>query len=236
MSNIIFVRHAQASLFEADYDQLSELGMTQAQLLGQYLASQPLALDEIYIGPRRRHRQTLEAILQHAPQLACPLVELPQLDEHQVDRLATDHIDQLAREFPVVNKLNQDFLAANQGLERQRNFARLFEAVAELWVTDRCELYGIESWSSFVSRVNEGIDSIVGRPGSGRQVLVVTSAGTLSAALSRALDCPDRVALGLGWRIWNCSLTRFAFSKGRFSLDQFNTLPHLNDHSLWTYR
>lgn len=236
MSDIIFVRHAQASLFKADYDQLSDLGRTQAGLLGQYLASQSIALDEIYIGPRRRHRQTVEAMIQSAPKIACPIVVVPQFDEHQVDRLATDYIDQLALDFPEVHKLHQEFRTASQASERQRIFARLFEAVAELWLAGRVEQDDVESWSKFLLRVNDGIDSIVRRPGSGRQVLVVTSAGTISAAMLRALNCPDKVALGLGWRIWNCSLTRFAFSNARFSLDQFNTMPHLSDHSLWTYR
>jgi len=236
MSEIVFVRHAQASLFEADYDQLSDLGKAQAGLLGQYLASQSIALDEIYIGPRRRHRQTVEAMIQIAPELACPVVELPQFDEHQVDRLATDYIDQLTSTFPRVHKLHQEFRTASQAPERQRTFASLFEAVAELWLAGRVEQADVESWSNFVLRVNDGVDSIVRRPGRGRRVLVLTSAGTISAALLRALSCPDKVALGLGWRIWNCSLTRFAFSTGRFSLDQFNTMPHISDHSLWTYR
>lgn len=248
MSSILFVRHAQAALFDANYDQLSELGQTQAGMLGKYLASLNLAeesgsdvgrhagFDEVYVGPRRRHQQTAEAIFQQAPNLSCPVVELPQLDEHQVDRLVSQHIEQIAAAFPAVHQLHHDFCAADHPLERQRSFARLFEAVAGLWLTADCDGYGVESWTEFTSRVNEGIDAIVQREGRGRRILVLTSAGTITAALQRALNCPAEVALGLGWRIWNCSLTRFEFSSGRFTLDQFNSLPHLRDHRLWTYR
>jgi broad specificity phosphatase PhoE len=240
MSSIIFVRHAQASLFASDYDQLSDLGQQQAGWLGKYLAGLGVGenpgFDEIYIGPRRRHRQTAEAILQQAPQLACPLMELQQLDEHHVERLVTEFVARIGAAFPEVRQLHQVFLAAQAGLPRQQAFARLFEAVAGLWVTNRCELYGVESWSEFTLRVNAGIDAITQREGRGRRVLVITSAGTIVATLLRALQCPDEVALGLGWRIWNCSLTRFAFSDGRFTLDQFNAMPNFHDRQMWTYR
>ena len=240
MSSITFVRHAQASLFASDYDQLSELGLQQADWLGKYLVSLDIGenagFDEIYIGPRRRHRQTAEAMFQRAPQLAGPLLELPQLDEHHVERLVTEFIERIAAAFPEVRQLHQVFLAAKAGLARQQAFARLFESVAGLWVTNRCELYGVESWSEFTLRVNAGIDAITQRGGHGRRVLVITSAGTIVATLLRALHCPDEIALGLGWRIWNCSLTRFAFSDGRFTLDQFNALPHFHDRQMWTYR
>ena len=236
MSSVVFVRHAQASLFGADYDQLSVLGQSQARFLGKYLASLDHGFDEVYIGPRRRHRQTAELVFEQVEGKPPEWVELPQLDEHQVDRLATQHVEKLARVFPEVCKLHVDFRGSTIQLERQRSFARLFESIAGLWLAGRCELYGTESWSDFTTRVNEGIDIMLRRVESGRRVLVFTSAGTIGVALRRALCCPDDVALGLGWRMWNCSLTRFMFSGDRFSLDQFNSMPHMLDQSSWTYR
>ena len=48
--------------------------------------------------------------------------------------------------------------------------------------------------------------------------------------------CPDRAALELNWRLRNGSLTRLVYSPGRLTLDDFNTIPHLSDPGLWTYR
>ena len=72
--------------------------------------------------------------------------------------------------------------------------------------------------------------------GKGQNAIAFTSAGTVAASLHRALKCPNEVALALGWRVWNCSLTGYAFSRDRFSLDQFNAMPHLSDRADWTYR
>ncbi len=236
MSSILFVRHAQACLFESDYDQLCDLGRQQASQLGRHLARQRLVFDEIYTGPRRRHRQTLEIVAEQLDGLSPTAVEIAELDEHQVDRLATRHVEKIAEQFPDVRNLQAAFQSTENLQERQESFARLFEAVAGLWVANRCPLFGVESWSEFNKRVNSGIDKIVARSGRGRRIMVFTSAGAIAVVLQRALDCPDAVALGLGWRIWNCSLTECVFSGDRFSLDRFNALPHLDDRNDWTYR
>jgi broad specificity phosphatase PhoE len=236
MSSIVFVRHAQASLFEADYDQLSDLGLEQARQLGQYLARHELVFDEIYTGPRKRHRQTADEVAQ---QYRCPspeTVEIIELDEHHLDQLATQFVHELAEQFPTIHELQTTFQSAVGHVERQTSFARLFEAVADLWVTDRCPLFGVESWPEFHQRVNLGISRILAGEGRGKRVLVFTSAGVIAVALRRALACPDDVALGLSWRTWNCSITEFAFSTDRFSLDRFNAMPHLDNRKHWTYR
>ena len=64
---------------------------------------------------------------------------------------------------------------------------------------------------------------------------VFTSGGVIGTAVRLALDAPDRMALEVNWRVRNCSLTEFVFTKDRFTLDSFNALPHLEDPALWTY-
>ncbi len=235
MSTLVFVRHGQASLFSDNYDQLSEPGRQQSQDLGRYLQKKQMAFDELYVGPRQRHRDTASLADDSGGQLPEP-VEVSEFDEHHVDQLVSGHLDELCSEFPYLTEMRNAFHAADTDIDRQRQFARLFEAVAVLWVQDACPLFGIESWPQFRERVNAGIDRIVRRNGSSRRVMVATSAGTIMAAMHRALQCPDEVALGLGWRIWNCSVTTFAFSGDRFTLDHFNSMAHVDDRALWTYR
>ena len=62
MSLLVVVRHGQASFDAEDYDQLSGRGVDQARLLGAYWAGLKLTFDQVYLGPRRRHQQTLDAV------------------------------------------------------------------------------------------------------------------------------------------------------------------------------
>jgi broad specificity phosphatase PhoE len=94
---------------------------------------------------------------------------------------------------------------------------------------------GVESFPAFRERVECGLRRVTERPGSGRRVAVFTSGGVVGAAVRLALAAPDRTALEVNWRVRNCSLTEFVFTAGRFTLDGFNALPHLEDPALWTY-
>jgi broad specificity phosphatase PhoE len=236
MSSLHIVRHAQASLFADDYDQLSEHGFRQSSLLGEYFNDQKLQFDQVFIGPRLRHRQTAETAMPKLKSDPTAVVQIDELDEHQVDRLVARHSRELGELFPRVAEYHAAFRAAESDQDRRRTFAILFEEVANLWVNGECPLFGVESWVDFCARVNDGIDRMIAMTGRGKKAIAFTSAGTVAATLHRALRCPDAVALGLGWRVWNCSLTEYAFSENRFSLDQFNAVPHMSDRADWTYR
>ncbi len=236
MSSLHFVRHAQASLFSQDYDQLSAHGLRQSALLGDYLSQQKLRFDNVFVGPRLRHRQTAQTAIPSLKNHPADMIEIPELDEHHVDRLVTAHGEEIGKLFPRVAEYQAVFRASGSDDERRRSFAILFEEVANLWVAGRCPSFGIESWTEFCARVNAGIDRMISLTAKGQNAIAFTSAGTVAVTLHRALKCPDAVALGLGWRVWNCSITGYAFSRDRFTLDQFNALPHLSDRADWTYR
>jgi broad specificity phosphatase PhoE len=236
MSSLLVVRHAQASLFADDYDQLSEHGFRQSALLGEFITAQNLGFSNVFVGPRLRHRQTAETAIPAVKDDPSSVIEIPELDEHHVDRLVAEHSEELGKLFPRVADLYASFRAAESDRDRRRAFAILFEEVATLWVNDQCPSFGVESWVDFCARVNAGIDKVISLTGKGQDAIAFTSAGTVAATLHRALSCPDGVALGLGWRVWNCSITGYAFSRNRFSLDQFNAVPHLTDRADWTYR
>ncbi|HJV74342.1 MAG TPA: phosphoglycerate mutase family protein, partial [Noviherbaspirillum sp.] len=58
MGQIYLVRHGQASFGSANYDQLSELGLEQARLLGEWFANSRQQFHRVVTGDMRRHRQT----------------------------------------------------------------------------------------------------------------------------------------------------------------------------------
>src|SRR5204862_8005080 len=62
MSVLTLVRHAQASLFADNYDELSALGREQARVLGEFWARRRIDFDEVYCGPRVRQQHTAEIV------------------------------------------------------------------------------------------------------------------------------------------------------------------------------
>ena len=58
MGQLVVVRHGQASLMKADYDELSDAGRAQARALGAHLATHGPSFDAAYTGPARRQRDT----------------------------------------------------------------------------------------------------------------------------------------------------------------------------------
>ena len=56
MSRLVLVRHAQASIGHANYDQLSPRGEEQARSLGAHWAEMRTVFDQVFVGPRQRHQ------------------------------------------------------------------------------------------------------------------------------------------------------------------------------------
>ena len=239
MSNLTLVRHAQASFFAEDYDRLSEQGEKQSAALGAYWLAADRIFDEVYVGPRVRHQRTAEivgACYKDAGRDWPAIVALPHFDEHQVDQLVRMEGESLANDFPQLEPLADQFRGAEGPAAKKRAFQLFFEALAGCWIAGTTGNQ-VESWGEFRDRVNDGMDHVISASNaSGRNVAVFTSVGPITVILQRALQCPDKAALETGWRTWNCSLTDFAFTAERFTLDRFNSLPHLTDTSQWTYR
>ncbi|MEX2169258.1 MAG: histidine phosphatase family protein [Pirellulales bacterium] len=239
MSRLILVRHAQASFFSKNYDQLSSLGEAQARALGEYWLRLGIGFDEVIVGPRQRHSQT-EGIVRAVysgngkrwpePQLC------PELDEHAVDQLLGEPLEQLLQRQPSLGPLVADYRNSTIPEQTQRAFQRLFEAMCHLWCACEPGTESIESWDSFRSRVETGLRRILERPGKNRTIAVFTSVGNITAVLGAVLKCTPTQAFELGWRLKNCSVTELIFSGNRITLDQFNTVAHLPDPGTWTFR
>jgi len=241
MSSLVLVRHAQASFFEDNYDRLSSTGEAQARCLGAHWIRQARRVDEIYYGPRVRHRTTAEIVgaAYDAAGLNWPAPTLLEaLDEHAVDRILKESVPQLCRQHPHVGPLAKAYELAKIPEDRHCTFQKLFEAVVLLWSQgeEACVIPGVESWHVFRERVRGAIARIASGKEHGRSIAVFTSVGPISVSLQIALGCSDPTTLELGWRLRNASLTEFAFTRGRFTLDSFNAIPHLDDPALWTYR
>ena len=238
MGTLVVVRHGQASLFAADYDELSPRGQVQAGLLGAHLGQHGPHPDLVFTGPARRQRDTARLCGETygRPERPWPEVGLvPELDEHDAFAMVSKVVPAM-RDDPEIHELAERASAAVDHGQRSAGFQRLFEAIMRRWLVGEIEAPGIETWPAFGARVRRGLDRMLGHDGPGVRLLAFTSVGPLAVMLQRALGTSDLDAFRTAWRIRNASVTTFVFRGRHFTLDSFNALPHLPDASTWTHR
>ncbi|MDV6375479.1 histidine phosphatase family protein [Deinococcus arenicola] len=233
MSELILIRHGQATPFEKDTDRLSPLGEQQARAVGLALGAEELAPTHVFHGPLVRQRRTAQ-IAADAAQFSDADAPPPWPDAAEDPRLAEYDGDGLIRTLaPLLAAQDEGFGAAVQRFEdrrdapdRNRAFQPMLEKLAEAWQEGAVTDPDVESWAAFRSRVHAALTDLTRLP-SGSTVLAFTSGGVIGLMVALALDAPDAAALKLNWRVRNGSLTRFTFGGGRLSLDSFNEVAHL---------
>ena len=237
MSVLYIVRHAQATFFSDDYDQLSNKGYGQARLLGSFWREKG-EIGEVYSGSLRRQLQTAQACGEtYARDGKCwPEVQILEgLNEYGSDEVMDKLKQELVEKHEHVRKLYDDCAAATGERERYRTFHRLLEAVMYYYIAGKYESTGFETWREFHDRVTDAYRTIRNREGHGRRVAVFTSGGPVGVSIQTCLQAPEQQAGQLNWRVYNASITQFTFRADRISLDQFNAIPHL-PQEMQTYR
>ncbi len=239
MGRLLLVRHAQASFLSQNYDRLSDLGETQARLLGEYWAKRNYGFDRAGSGPGVRHKNTAnlarDASLHAGLHFPEPVI-VPEFDEYQGDEVLRRSLPRLLETSARIRVLQGAFEKSNGSHERFKTFQKMFEAVIGMWVDGKINPDGVESWTEFSIRVNQSLTRFLsaGRPG--ERVVIFTSGGPIALAVQRALQLTPQNTLQVSWMAQNCSFSEFLFSKDRFTLSTFNSFPHLDDPSLQTYR
>lgn len=204
MSTLVLVRHAQAKPFDKDSDRLSATGEQQAIALGEFWKARNIRFDEVYSGTLRRHTHTAElaGFAKFEPR--------PEFNEYD----ATGILGALQLKEPILDN---------------RELQRRFEEAMPQWMAGTLQVPGLETWQKFRERVQRGFRSILEMDGPSRRVVVFTSAGPIGVAVQTVVGARESMAMELNWRIRNCSLTEFIFTRSRVSLDSFNATPHLHE-------
>jgi broad specificity phosphatase PhoE len=241
MSELLVVRHGQASLFADDYDQLSARGEAQAAALGQHWARVGRTPSEVITGPARRQRETARIAAEAAVAAGSEVWPAPRVidafDEHDSATMIKAALPRLADHDATTAALAAALSAAHGFDARSRAFQRLFEHVMNLWL--RAELEGEvwESHAAFDHRVRAALDALLASGAASRTVALFTSAGPIAVLMQRALEAPLAVAFRTAWLVRNASVTAFRFAADRpLTLEAFNTLEHLPDPATWTHR
>jgi broad specificity phosphatase PhoE len=247
VSTLYVIRHAQASMFAADYDRLSERGREQARTLGQVMAAGVTAgripFDGVFCGPARRHLDTAALAGEGfaALDLAWPTaVVLPGFDEHDGQGLVMAALASFTRTSGPPGEVHQLLAlaaeAADPTLDRRRRskvWQLLFETIMRRWIRAELELDGVESFAAFDRRVRDAFAELRER-GRG-EVAVFTSVGPTAVVLAQVLGLSPERAFEQAWRLYNTSITRVIYSGDRMTLDGFNEVAHLS-RADWTHR
>ena len=229
MSQLTVVRHGQASFHGADYDELSEVGRQQGYALGAWWAKLGLQWDHIYVGPRKRHHQTAQAMAQAYADagVALPNFEpIAELDEHQAP--------EVVKQIMAGETGGDNLLPKNVGGPQAiRQYFEHFQTITRRWIRGEHDDLGFESWSAFKARVQQGIDKLTAL-GNGKTVAAFTSGGPVAVSAGIALGLSDERILELSWNIRNAAFNEFLFSDKGFSPVSVNALPHLDHKKLHT--
>ena len=231
MSTLTLVRHGQAAHFQGVDSRLTATGEAQAAKLAEYWQRHGVQFDEVFCGTLPRQIRTAEVAAQELgnafPKFQC--------DASWNEYDAPGVLGNVFPNNPSLAPLAAEFERARGGPDENRRFQHMFEAAMTIWLEGTSTANGFEPWTAFRDRVTGAIRRIMEGPAS-RRVVVFTSGGPIGLAVQQALRAPPKAFLDVNWRVRNCSLTEFVFDRRRFTLDHFNSIPHLEDAALRTYR
>lgn len=224
MGHIYLIRHGQASLGAADYDQLSELGHRQSVRLGRYLRQRSddnnLQWSAVLTGSLRRHRQTWAGIAEgsgwtHEPQV------WPGLNEYDSEALLAA--------LPACKHLTDP--TSPDGYKR--HFRLLRDALTQ-WMAGTISPQGMPSYTDFVDGATAALAHIRREHPEGH-VLVVSSGGPIATLVGHLLSTPPETTIELNMQLRNTAVTELVGGAKRQRLVSFNTLPHLDgaDYRDW---
>jgi broad specificity phosphatase PhoE len=236
VSVALFIRHGKASAFAStDYDQLSPPGVEQSEQLGEWLAEQRLAVDAVFLGPRRRHAQTLEAVTRVLGTRGLSLPDptmLPELDEHDGLAVVFKLLPALAADDPTLRAIVEATVRGEK--PSPDDVLAAFKRVTRRWVRGEIGHDDVEPWNVFRARIARALPRIA-EIGRGKTALVFTSAGAVASAVADALGITEEErVLALSWSLYNGSITELDFAGNRWGLRTFNNTPHLRDKRLVT--
>jgi broad specificity phosphatase PhoE len=235
MSEIFFIRHAQASFGSDDYDKISEIGIRQAEILGRYFDKLGLRFDAVYSGAMDRHVATAKRVTgRHVGGDGEQQLKLArEFNEYDSSSVVKSQIPDMARDDPLLAE------ALPKIYSDKRIFQSVFEKAVLRWISGRHVLSGVETWKAFTRRVRSGVRKVMDQNGAKKRIAVFTSGGPLSAVTQMALGLSDEETIRLSWQIRNASVSTFKYNAERITLSSFNSAAHLeleSDPSLMTYR
>jgi broad specificity phosphatase PhoE len=210
MSQILLVRHGQASWGSDDYDVLSSMGEKQCHALGEALAARGIRPDHLIHGSLRRHRQSTEHAVAGAG-----------WDGEVVEDAGWD-------EFDHVQMLSMHPASYDQEEEMTRaQFQQWFEEATLRWTGGAYDEEYDESFTAFGRRVDAALRRTLERLGRNQTAVVFTSGGPISWVAASLLGGGADIWTQLNPVTVNSSVTKIVVGRRGQTLVSFNEHTHL---------
>jgi broad specificity phosphatase PhoE len=230
MSVLYLVRHGQAGTRE-NYDSLSDLGRTQARMMGEYFRSQGIHFAAAYSGALERQQATGAEVLP-----ATTITVDPGWDEFDLSHVYRDlapHLMRDDRQFRIEYEEMQQAIARQEAAVH-RKWNDCDKKCVRAWVEGRYPYSG-ESWTAFVERIHAALARVIAAAHEGN-VAVFTSATPIGVSAARTLELFDGRAMWLAAVMFNASFTTLRVHGEEVRLFTMNATPHLNEAQLRTFR
>ena len=230
MGFIYLIRHGQAGTRD-DYDTLSETGLEQARLLGEYFAAQKMEFAAVVSGGLHRQRRTAEMTCEALRRAGAQVPDL-RTDERWNEFSLLSVYKAIARRLMKEDEqFARDVVEMQEAIRRDpRTTAgatwRCDRAVICAWMEDRFpELNVEEKWESFRARVHSCADTFNGHEPA---VAVFTSATPIAIHAGAALGLTNEKLISVLGVIYNTSVTVLRSKADDLRLFTFNSVPHLD--------
>ena len=227
MAMIYLIRHGQASFLKSDYDQLSELGKQQSEVLGQALKDRNQKAVHLVRGTMKRHQQTADHCLSSFEE-----TQNIELDGRWNEY---NHMELLAKHNPAFT----DYMDIGEYLSQYENPMKVLQQLLNEsirdWLDDKHDYS--TSWQTFNEGVLDALSSLSAKLEKGQTAWVFTSGGPIAVVLMELLALSDKQFIDLQAGLVNSSVTKILVGKSRLSLSTHNEHSHL-DHNVdfITYR
>jgi broad specificity phosphatase PhoE len=229
VSLLALIRHGQARVGGPDYDVLSERGIEQAALIGSAWAALHAPWHALYMGPRRRHRDTVEHMRSGARRHGVELPEAQPVDAFDEVSIAPLIAQALSRVLPSCPDLLQQLGAGELDDEARaalKHVGGILDNLFMRWARGE-SFEGVETFEDFTLRVQRALREVMRREGRGRRVLVITSGGPVSVCMRLALGLSPEKAVSLLRSLANASITELHYTPDRMGIARFNSVGHL---------
>jgi broad specificity phosphatase PhoE len=211
MSQIYLVRHGQASLGKANYDQLSPLGEAQATKLGEHLAHLDAPPSVIITGSMARHQQTAQGVLAAFGDLPVRQVVDPNWNEFDFEALIREYLSTLASDEPKPTKPAEFFSALRRALQA--------------WSEGRLGDNLPETWPQFEQRIQTALQELMALQT--ERVFVFSSGGAISMAMKHIMRLDAHMMIDLNLQTRNTGVTELFAKNGQCYVSSINHIAHL---------
>ncbi len=231
---ITLIRHGQAGS-RVVYDDLSDVGRTQARALGAWFVERGHRFDVVVTGGLRRQQFTAEEMLGAMEQrgVARPAVAVdPRWDEFDLDAVYAGVGPQLAEADEQFRAEYEELMhdAADPDSTAHRSWRSCDVTVVRAWISGRFQYEG-ESFNDVCARVRKALAELP----EGASVAVVTSGTPIGITVGTALEVSPHYIMRLAGG-FNSAYSELDLREDGPRVVSFNNVPHLADARLRTLR